>query len=214
MLLDGRHMKHFWQLMHPCIIGIMGLTADSWYSWTNDTNVGFRDVLSSLNPPEKPNVECHSLLVTISFKKSFRSPGTFKTFHCCAFHSFDDIGSHFSFPPVTLILVWHHWDHGLLCSSINQGPYKITFLFLLNWGGSVSISNNKIFIKVPHLINHFTTVGPFSYNMITDSGTCIFVFMLLWNNLLHTTKRRNHQCKCHIAFNNARATTNKKSHFS
>lgn len=108
------------------------MTADSWYSLTNDTNVGFRDVLSSLNPPEKPNVECHFLLFTVSFKKSLGSPATFKMYFIAVSFTLSIKSAHFSFPPVTLILVRNCRHHGLLCPSINHGPYKMNFLFLLN----------------------------------------------------------------------------------
>ena len=155
-------------------------------------------MLGPLNPPEKPNVECHFfLLCTVSCKSLLWSPGTDKTFHFGVLHNFNNVCPHFSFPSVSLILSFNHRYYGLLCSSDNHGLYKMTFSFFQTWNGSFSTGESKIVIKLPHCSNHFTIVGPFSYNMITgSSGTYIFVAMLLSGNLLHRTKMRNYQCKC------------------
>ena len=183
---------NYFAILFLFFLFFFSLTADSWYSFTSDSNVG----------PTEPTRETKRrvpffLLCTVSCKRSLWSPGTDKTFHFGVLHNFDNVCPHFSFPSVSLILSFNHRYYGLLCSCDNHGLYKMTFSFFQTWNGSFSTGESKIVIKLPHWSNHFTIVGPFSYNMITgSSGTYIFVAMLLSGNLLHRTKMRNYQCKC------------------
>ena len=108
----------------PFFLVFFSLTADSLYSFTSDSNVG----------PTEPTRETKRrvpffLLCTVSCKRSLWSPGTDKTFHFGVLHNFDNVCPRFSFPSVSLILAFNHRYYGLLCSSDNHGPYKMTFSF-------------------------------------------------------------------------------------